>query len=112
MPDHRIHRYDPRHGPLREVRDVLDLIGEAWSSSATWVVVPAGSLPDGFFTLSTGVAGEIAQKFVNYGVGLAIVGDIARHTEASSALAAWVLECNRGRHIAFLRDEAELAARH
>ncbi|GAA3714971.1 hypothetical protein GCM10022224_095820 [Nonomuraea antimicrobica] len=109
MPD--IHWYDQHGEPLRETRDVLDLIGEAWSQKAAWVAVPADRLPGGFFTLSTGVAGEIAQKFVNYGIGLAIVGDVAHHAEGSSALRAWMLECNRGRHIWFVADPAELTAR-
>lgn len=106
------HWYATDGEPLRETRDVLDLIGEAWSSRATWVAVPADRLPADFFTLSSGVAGEVAQKFVNYGVGLAIVGDISRHTEVSSALRAWVLECDRGKHIWFVRDKAELTARY
>ncbi|GAB2925401.1 hypothetical protein GCM10027203_26540 [Nonomuraea fastidiosa] len=106
-----VHWYDPQAAPLNEARDVIDLIGEAWSSGAAWVAVPADRLPGGFFTLSTGVAGEIAQKFVNYGVGLSIVGDVSGHMAASSALRAWVLECNRGRHIWFVRDGDELTAR-
>ena len=106
-----VHWYDPHAAPLNEARDVIDLIGEAWSSGATWVAVPADRLPEGFFTLGTGVAGEIAQKFVTYGVGLSIVGDVSGHTAGSPALRAWVLECNRGRHIWFVRDAAELTAR-
>ncbi|TMR90821.1 DUF4180 domain-containing protein [Nonomuraea basaltis] len=98
-------------GPLlRSDRDALDLIGEAGVRGATWVAVPAERFHDDFFTLSTGVAGEIAQKFVNYRLGLAIVGDISRFTEASSALRAWVLESNRGNHIRFVRNLGELAA--
>ncbi|MET8865416.1 DUF4180 domain-containing protein [Nonomuraea sp. NPDC004580] len=107
MPD--VHSYDGP--PLAEVRDVLDLIGEAWSSGATWVAVPADRLPAAFFTLSTGVAGEIAQKFVNYRIGLSIVGDISRHLETGSALRAWVEECNSGHHIWFVPDAAELTSR-
>jgi hypothetical protein len=99
-------------GPrLRGDRDALDLLGEAFGRGATWVAVPAERFHDDFFVLRTGVAGEIVQKFVNYRLGLAIVGDISRFTEASSALRAWVLESNRGRHIWFVRDLAELAER-
>lgn len=97
--------------PLRGIADVLDLIGAAWGDGVAWVGVPADRLPGDFFTLSTGVAGEIAQKFTNYRIGLAVVGDVSRHTAASNALRAWVSEANRGEHVWFVRDEAELAAR-
>ncbi|MEV0618974.1 DUF4180 domain-containing protein [Nonomuraea sp. NPDC050404] len=111
MPDNDVLLCDPHGEPLRETADVLDLIGEAWTAGATWVAVPAARLPAGFFTLSTGVAGEIAQKFANYRIGLAIVGDVSSHTAASTALRAWVVEANRGGQLWFVRDEAELTAR-
>ena len=111
MLDDSVHVCEPDGPLLRGERDALDLIGEAWGHGATWVAVPAERLHDDFFSLSTGVAGEIAQKFVNYRLGLAIVGDVSRFTEASSALRAWVLESNRGDHIWFVRDLEELAAR-
>ncbi|RVX41719.1 uncharacterized protein DUF4180 [Nonomuraea polychroma] len=108
---HGVHVCAPDGPLLRDERDVLDLIGEAWGHGATWVAVPAERLHEDFFSLRTGVAGEIAQKFVNYRIGLAIVGDISRFTDASQALRAWVLESNRGNHLWFVRDLAELAAR-
>ncbi|NUO96987.1 MAG: DUF4180 domain-containing protein [Nonomuraea sp.] len=110
MLDH-VHLCEPDGPSLREGGDALDLIGAAWGESATWVAVPAGRLHDDFFALSTGVAGEFAQKFVNYRIGLAVVGDISAFTAASSALRAWVEESNRGSHIWFVRDLEELAAR-
>ncbi|SDK61467.1 DUF4180 domain-containing protein [Nonomuraea jiangxiensis] len=97
--------------PVRADRDALDLIGEAWGSGAEWVAVPVERFHEDFFELRTGVAGEITQKFVNYRLGLAVVGDVSRFTDASSALRAWVAESNRGRHLWFVSDLAELAAR-
>ncbi|MEV1172580.1 DUF4180 domain-containing protein [Nonomuraea sp. NPDC049784] len=111
MLDDRVYVCEPHGEPLREAGDALDLLGEAFGRGATWVAVPAERLHDDFFTLRTGVAGEIAQKFVNYRIGLAIVGDVSRFTAASSALRAWVLESNRGDHVWFVGDLAELAAR-
>ncbi|MFG1703080.1 DUF4180 domain-containing protein [Nonomuraea sp. M3C6] len=111
MLDDRILVCEPDGPRLREDRDALDLIGEAGATGATWVAVPAERFHEDFFVLRTGVAGEIAQKFVNYRVGLAVVGDISRFTAASTALSAWVLESNRGGHIWFVRDLEELAAR-
>ncbi|MFI9837394.1 DUF4180 domain-containing protein [Nonomuraea sp. NPDC051941] len=111
MLDDRVYVCEPHGEPLRETRDALDLLGEAFGRGASWVAVPAGRLHDDFFALRTGVAGEIAQKFVNYRVGLAVVGDISRFTAASSALRDWVFESNRGGHIWFVGDLEELAAR-
>ncbi|TMR07208.1 DUF4180 domain-containing protein [Nonomuraea turkmeniaca] len=111
MPDDSIHVCEPDGPLLRDERDALDLIGAAWGHGAAWVAVPAGRLHEDFFSLRTGVAGEIAQKFVNCRIGLAIVGDISRFTAASEALRAWVLESNRGDHIWFVHDLEELAAR-
>ncbi|WP_326766895.1 DUF4180 domain-containing protein [Streptomyces sp. NBC_01591] len=92
-------------------RDALDLIGDAGYQGAQWVVVPAGRFDEKFFRLSTRVAGDIIQKFVNYRMGMVILGDISRHTEASSALQDFVRECNRGRQTWFLADVEELGER-
>lgn len=86
------------------LRDAVDLIGNACYQGAAWVAVPADRLTDDFFSLRTRVAGEIVQKFVNYRLGLAVVGDVSRHTSASSALRDFVYESNRGRQLWFVPD--------
>jgi len=90
-------------------QDAVDIIGETWHSRADLVAIPVGRLNEGFFTLSTGLAGEFIQKFVNYQVAIAIVGDLSAQLAASSALRAFVHESNRGRQVWFLRDLGELA---
>ncbi|MFD0350400.1 DUF4180 domain-containing protein [Kitasatospora aburaviensis] len=97
--------------PIREERDATDLIGEAFGLGATWVVLPVARLHEDFFRLGTRVAGGIVQKFVNYRIGLVVLGDIAHHVAASEALRDFVRESNRGRQLWFLADEAELADR-
>ncbi|MCG6498084.1 DUF4180 domain-containing protein [Kitasatospora sp. A2-31] len=97
--------------PIREERDATDLIGEAFGCGATWVVLPVARLHQDFFRLGTRVAGGIVQKFVNYRIGLVVLGDIAHHVAASDALRDFVRESNRGRQLWFLADEAELADR-
>ncbi|MCX5015606.1 DUF4180 domain-containing protein [Streptomyces sp. NBC_00555] len=92
-------------------REALDFIGDAGYQGAEWVVIPAERFDDAFFRLSTRVAGEIIQKFVQYRVGIIVLGDISRHTEASSALRDFVRECNRGTQTWFLADDAELRER-
>ena len=90
--------------------DAVDLIAQTYGYQPDLVVVPAERFGDDFFTLSTRVAGEIVQKFVNYGLRLAIIGDISRHLTASSALRDYVRETNRGRQVWFVADLDELDA--
>lgn len=99
-------------GPaLAGEQDALDLIGDAGYRGARWVVVPVERFGEDFFRLRTRVAGDIVQKFAQYGVGLVVLGDISRHTEAGSALADFVRESNGGRHLWFLDDRGQLADR-
>lgn len=101
----------PEGETIGDERAALDLIGEAGYREARWVVVPAGRLDGAFFRPRTRVAGEIVQKFAQYGIGLVVLGDVSAHIEASSALRDFVRECDRGRQTWFVRDEAELAER-
>ncbi len=94
--------------PVHDERGATDLIGEAYYHEAAWVAVPVARFADDFFRLRTRLAGEITQKFANYRIGLAVIGDISRHTEASSALRDFVRESNRGRQLWFLPDTEAL----
>jgi hypothetical protein len=107
----RVLVFGPEGGPLRSDRDAVDLIGDAIGQDVTWIAVPAERLGDDFFQLSTRIAGEAIQKFVNYQRRLAIVGDISAHLAASKALRDFVYESNRGRHVWFVADRAELGRR-
>jgi len=44
------------------------------------IVLNKAAVAEDFFKLSTGVAGEVAQKIVNYGFRLAIIGDFSGYT--------------------------------
>ncbi|TDQ54232.1 DUF4180 domain-containing protein [Actinorugispora endophytica] len=97
--------------PLRGERDATDLIGEAFHHGAAWVALPADRLSDDFFRLRTRVAGDVVQKFATYRLGLAVLGDISRHTDAGTALRDFVRESNRGRLLWFLPDLEALGER-
>jgi hypothetical protein len=96
--------------PVASTQDALDLIGAAFSG-AELVAIPVSRLDERFFTLRTGLAGEIMQKFVNYRLRLAIVGDISAQVAASPALRDLVAESNRGSQIWFVTDLDELDRR-
>ena len=59
-------------------------------------------------TCARAVAGEITQKFVNYQLKLAVIGDVSAAAAASQPLADYIWETNRGDHIWFFDDEAGL----
>jgi len=92
-------------------RAATDVIGDAFGSGARVIAVPVERLGEGFLTLSTRIAGEVIQKFVNYGFQLAFVGDISAAVAGSDALRDFVRESNSGRHVWFVADLDELVAK-
>ncbi|GHU95201.1 hypothetical protein FACS1894208_07620 [Clostridia bacterium] len=69
------------------------------------VIIPKSAICEDFFRLSSGIAGEVAQKFVNYGFHIVIVGDFSGYT--SKPLRDYIYESNKGRNINFVAAEAE-----
>jgi hypothetical protein len=96
---------------LQTYNDAVDLIGKSFENHATLILIPVECLDDEFFQLKTRIAGELIQKFVQYRLRLAIVGDISRHLAESSALRAFVTESNRGKDVWFVASRAELGQR-
>ena len=92
-------------------RAAMDLIAEAMGHDAELVALPVERLPDEFFSLRSGLAGIVAQKFVNYRMRLAVVGDVTAHVERSTALRDFVRETNRGNQLWFVASRAELVER-
>lgn len=89
----------------------LDVIGALYGSGADLVVFEVTQLAPEFFELRNGLAGAILQKFQNYGLRVAILGDIAHHTAASTALADFVRETTRRGEVLFLPSLAALKQR-
>ncbi|MNL37771.1 hypothetical protein D3C87_1599360 [compost metagenome] len=61
--------------------------------------------------LRTRVGGEIFQKFANYRLRCAIIGDIGAAIEGSNALRDFVRETNDGPALWFVADIDQLRAR-
>lgn len=102
----------PAEGPaLESERDATDVIGETFGAAVELVAIPVTRLSADFFVLSTRKAGLFIQKFTNYRIRLAIVGEIGAELAASQALADFVRESNRGRQVWFVRDMDELEAK-
>ena len=58
-----------------------------------------------FFVLRTGLAGEILQKYVNYGARIAIYGDFSGYT--SKPLRDFMYESNHGKDVFFAASREE-----
>mgnify|MGYP001081623007 CR=1 FL=1 len=85
---------------IENVEDAVDLLGNADYQGARRVIVQQQQLHPDFFVLRTGMAGEILQKFSNYRMQLAIVGDF-KNVESKS-LRDFIRESNRQGRIFFV----------
>jgi len=110
-PGGRILEYPTEGSPLGNVSSSLEMIAAARSQDAEWIAVPIERLGEEFFQLGNGIAGEVLQKFVTYHLRVAILGEILRLSGPSKALHDFVVECNRGSTVWFLRDLEELQNR-
>jgi hypothetical protein len=93
----RILEFSVNDAEVSAPSDSSALISLAIEHQAALVILPASELNGAFFQLKTGVAGDLIQKFVNYRLRLAIIGDVAAYDEQSAALRAFISESNRGR---------------
>lgn len=100
--------FDDNDIQIKNVQDVLDLMATArYYSDGNAVIIYKESLHEDFFDLKTRFAGEVLQKFVNYQMKVAIVGDFSHYS--SKSLNDFIYECNNGSHI-FFKDSIEKAA--
>ncbi len=91
--------------PIADVNEAVDLIMEAKHELGCDNLAAAReAFADSFYVLSSRLAGEILQKFVNYRMRLAIFGDFSSYT--SKPLQDFIRESNRGQSVFFLPDEA------
>ena len=73
------------------------------------IAISKAAVTEDFFILSTGIAGDVVQKFVNYGFKVAIIGDFTGYR--SKALHDFIYESNKGHHLCFVADEDEAIKR-
>jgi hypothetical protein len=91
------------HIIIRNSQDALDIMA---SYSTGYLILHEYNFEKDFFDLRTGIAGEILQKFTNYHVRLAIIGDFAKFK--SKSLQAFIYESNKHCEYIFVNsvDEA------
>jgi len=91
---------------ITDVQSALDLMATVWyETGCERMAIHKSAVSDAFFILSSGVAGEILQKFVNYHMKLAIIGDYSVYT--SQPFRDFMYESNKGNHVFFVETENE-----
>ena len=76
-----------------------------YETGAVKIAIDKTAVCEEFFILSTGMAGEILQKFTNYHVKLAVYGDYSGYT--SKPLKDFIYESNHGSDFFFVAAKEE-----
>lgn len=86
---------------ISDSQSALDLMMTVkYANDCSKIILDKKAISEDFFRLSSGIAGEVLQKFINYHTKLAIIGDFSKYT--SKPLHDFIYECNRGNDIFFV----------
>ena len=94
---------------IKNVQDALDLMANADYLGARKIIIHKKNIIPGFFDLKTRLAGDILQKFSNYQVSLAIIGNFSDVT--SKSLRDFIFESNKGDRVLFQSSSSDAIAR-
>ena len=90
---------------IKTAEDGLDLLGNLYYQDFDSIIIHEKNIIPDFFDLKTGIAGEILQKFSNYRMRLAIVGDFSHYTGKS--INDFMFESNKAGQINFVKSSAD-----
>lgn len=91
---------------ITDAASALDVLMAAkYELGTSNLLIAKEHITEDFFILSTGLAGEILQKYVNYQGRVAIYGDFSRYT--SKPLKDFMYESNKGKNVFFAATEQE-----
>ncbi|WP_342376390.1 DUF4180 domain-containing protein [Bacillus thuringiensis] len=91
---------------ISDVQSALDTMETVqYEVDAKHIIIHKSLISEDFFNLKTRLAGDILQKFINYKVKFAIVGDFSMYT--SKSLKDFIYECNKGKDIFYLATEQQ-----
>jgi hypothetical protein len=90
---------------IKNTQDALDIMVNCNYQEAINLIWHKKNIIDDFFTLRTGIAGDILQKFSNYKNRLAIVGDFKNNE--SKSLRDFIIESNKTGRINFVSSVKE-----
>lgn len=91
---------------IKDVQSALDLMATVqYETGSHRIVMNQSVFSEAFFDLKTRLAGEILQKYINYHVKVAIIGDFSVYP--SQSLQDFIYECNKGNDFFFLPSEQQ-----
>ncbi|MFE0555692.1 DUF4180 domain-containing protein [Paenibacillus sp. NPDC058910] len=91
---------------IKDVQSALDLMATVqYETGSHRMVMNQSIFSEAFFDLKTRLAGEILQKYINYHVKVAIIGDFSVYP--SQSLQDFMYECNKGNDFFFLPSEQQ-----
>jgi alpha/beta hydrolase len=85
---------------LQTVEDAVDLIGNMSYQGFDKLIIHEENIIPDFFELKNKIAGNILQKFSQYSMPLAIIGDFEKYE--SKSLNDFIFESNKGKLINFV----------
>lgn len=91
---------------VNTIEEGKDLIGDVYYQGCDGLILEEKQLHPDFFDLKTKFAGELLQKFSNYKVRLAIVGDFSQYE--SKSMKDFIYESNK-QGLVFFVDHKEQA---
>lgn len=91
---------------IKDAQSAIDFIMSVkYETNCSKIALNKSAIIEDFFILSKGLAGEILQKFINYQIKFAIIGDYSKYT--SKPLKDFIYESNNGKYIFFVASEDE-----
>ncbi len=90
---------------IQNTEDALDLLGNVYYQGFDKMIIHQENITADFFDLKNKMAGDILQKFSNYRVRLAIVGNFSKFE--SKSLKDFIYESNIGKQVNFVASLSE-----
>jgi hypothetical protein len=90
---------------INSIEDGAQLLVDVYYQDFDRIILYEKNITPLFFDLKNGIAGEILQKFSNFRVRLAIVGDFEKYE--SKSVKDFIFESNKNRQINFVNSLEE-----
>ncbi|MEJ2903677.1 DUF4180 domain-containing protein [Pedobacter panaciterrae] len=94
---------------IKNPEEGLQLLADLYYQDVDRIILQEQNICTEFFDLKTGIAGEILQKFSNYRVRLAIVGDFSKYQ--SKSMKDFIYESNKGKQVNFVGSSEDAIAK-
>ncbi|PUB27430.1 uncharacterized protein DUF4180 [Elizabethkingia sp. YR214] len=92
---------------IQQMQDGLDLLADLYYQGFDKIIIREQNITSDFFDLKNKMAGDILQKFSNYKMKLAIVGNFSYE---SKSLKDFIYECNKGKLVNFVNTLSDALA--